>query len=304
MLARLRLSLLLCLPLAVLALGVAGCGGGESAAGDETEIAFVTSRDGYYAIYGMRADGSGAGALSEAPQDDDLRRAPAEAFFQIEPTWSPDGENIAFVSRRDGGRAHIYVMAADGTGTRQLTFGKENDSAPSWSPDGGSIVFSRNKTLFVVSPIGGDPRRITRSLGGEEQDPAWSPDGKSIAFVRRQPGFTTREIWRSTADGTGLERLTRLNASSYTPSWSADGKRVVFSSNTNDNHYQIYEIGADGKGLERLTYQPGEYFDPSWSPDGKTLLFERDGIVYTLVRGAPETALTDGPNDGSPAWRP
>jgi Tol biopolymer transport system component len=286
---------------ALLALVAAGCGG-ESAAGPESEIAFTTSRDGYYAIYGMRADGSGQGALSDAPEVD-LRRAPAEAFFQVEPAWSPDGKHIAFASRRDG-RSHIYVMAADGTGTRQLTSGKRNDSAPSWSPNGGSIVFARDNTLYVVSPIGGEPRRITSSLGGEERDPAWSPDGKWIAFVRRQPGFTTREIWRSRSDGSGLERLTRLDASSYTPSWSVDGKRVVFSSNVNDGRYQIYEIGANGKGLKRLTFQPGEYFDPSWSPDGRTLLFERDGVVYTLVPGAPEAALTDGPNDGSPAWKP
>jgi Tol biopolymer transport system component len=98
--------------------------------------------------------------------------------------------------------------------------------------------------------------------------------------------------------------VTRLDASSYNPSWSADGSRIVFSSNVNDERYQIYEIGMNGKGLQRLTFQPGEYFDPSWSTDGKTLIFERDGVVYTLVFGGVESALTGGPNDGSPAWRP
>ena len=101
-----------------------------------------------------------------------------------------------------------------------------------------------------------------------------------------------------------FERVTRLDAASYGPAWSPDGKRIVFSSNANDDRYQIYEIGSDGKGLKQLTFQPGEYFDPSWSVDGKTLMFERDGVVYTLVLGGQENALTDGPNDGSPAWRP
>ena len=49
--------------LAALVVGLAGCGG-SGTAGPDSEIAFVTSRDGYYTIYGMRADGSGQERLS------------------------------------------------------------------------------------------------------------------------------------------------------------------------------------------------------------------------------------------------
>ena len=297
-----RPPVLLALLLAALALPAAGCGG-QSPAGAESEIAFVTSRDGDYAIYGMRADGSGEGRLSSEPDSDDVRRTPAQAFFQVEPSWSPDGAQIAFASRRDG-RSHIYAMSADGSGTRQLTSGKHEDTAPAWSPDGKWIAFARDGRLYFVSPEGKHLRRVTTTPGGEEREPAWAPDGKWIAFARRQPGFTTREIWRVRPDGSDLQRLTRLDAASYGPAWSPDGKRIVFSSNANDDRYQIYEVGSDGKGVKQLTFQPGEYFDPSWSVDGKTLMFERDGVVYTLVLGGQENALTDGPNDGSPTWRP
>ncbi len=285
---------------AVLALAAPGCGG-ESAAGPETEIAFVTSRDGDYAVYGMRTDGSGEGRLTT--DDGGADGSPTGAFFQLAPAWSPDGKRIAFASRRDG-PSHIYVMSADGTGTKQVTSGKHEDATPAWSPDGRRIAFARDNTLYTVSPSGGKLERITSTLGGEEREPAWSPDGEWIVFVRRQSGFTSREIWRVRADGTDREQITHLDASSYEPDWSPDGKRLVFTSNANDNHYQIYEIGTSGKGLRRLTFQPGEYFDPSWSADGKVLLFERDGLVYTLVPGGVENALTEGPNDGSPAWRP
>ena len=195
-------------------------------------------------------------------------------------------------------------MSADGSGTRQLTSGKHDDTAPDWSPDGKWIAFARDGRVFVMTPAGKQLRRVTTTPGGEEREPAWSPDGTWIAMVRREPSFTTREIWRVRPDGTDLQRVTRLDAASYGPAWSPDGKRIVFSSNANDDRYQIYETGTDGEDLKQLTFQPGEYFDPSWSPDGKTLIFERDGVVYTLVLGGQETALTDGPNDGSPAWRP
>ena len=280
----------------------AGCGG-ESSAGAESEIAFVTSRDGDYAIYGMRADGSGEGRLSPEPESDDVRRTPAQAFFQVEPAWSPDGAQIAFASRRDG-RSHVYVMSADGSGTKQLTSGKHQDTAPAWSPDGTADRLRARRQARLMTP---DRRRApcvtneSRRRGGGARLVA----RRQVDRVsRRQPGFTSREIWRGARRRHRAAPVTKLNAASYGPAWSPDGKRIVFSSNASDHRYQIYEIGIDGKGLRRLTFQPGEYFDPSWSVDGKTLMFERDGVVYTLVLGSPENALTDGPNDGSPTWRP
>lgn len=292
---------LLLLPVSFAALAfLAGCGGSASP-GSDSEIAFVTSRDGDYAIYGMRADGSGQKRLTENEAGDGS--SPRQVFFQVEPAWSPDGSRIAFASRRDG-QSHIYVMRADGSGTAQLTSGQHEDSNPSWSPDGKHIAFGRDGKLFTMAPSGSSVRQVITAPGGEESDGAWAPDGRWLAYVYRAPGFTFREIWRVRPDGTDRQRVTRLNMGSYGPAWSPDGDRIAFSSNAQDGRYQLYSIGAAGKGLRRLTFQPGEYFDPSWSPDGKVLLFERDGIVYSRNAGGAETALTEGPNDGSPAWRP
>lgn len=286
--------------LAVLALGVAACGGSK-ADPLASEIAFVTSRDGDYAIYGMRGDGSRQVRLTDNPVDDP--HSPADVFFQYEPDWSPDGQRIVFTSRRDG-KSHVYVMDADGSGSRQVTRGKSDDSAPAWSPDGKRIAFSRDGDLYLVPVTGGAVRRVTREIGGEEREPAWSPDGAWIAYTYRRPAFSTREVWRVRPDGSGRGQVTRMNANAVAPSFSPDGRKVVFSSDANDGRFRLYEIGADGRRLRQLTFQTGDYFDPSWSADGKTLLFERDGIVYTLFPAATETALTDGPNDGSPTWRP
>jgi Tol biopolymer transport system component len=285
---------------AVLALGLSACGGSQTDP-SAFQIAFVTSRDGDYAIYGMRADGSDQARLTDNPVDDPS--ASADVFFQYEPDWSPDGTRITFTSRRDG-RSHVYVMNTDGSGTKQLTSGTSDDSAPAWSPDGAQIAFSRGNHLYVVPVSGGEPRRVTHELGGEEREPAWSPDGKWIVYTYRRPAYSTRELWRVRPDGSGRGPITRMNAHAIAPSFSPDGTKIVFSSDANDNRYQLYEIGATGKGLKRLTYLPTDYFDPSWSPDGTSLVFEHDGLVYTRNAHGIESALTDGPNDGSPAWRP
>lgn len=285
--------------IAALALPLVACGG-SSSAGADSEVAFVTSRDGDYAIYGMRADGSGQGRLTDSTA---ATASLPDVFFQFEPAWSPDGSRIVFTSRRDG-RSHVYMMRADGSGTRRLTSGKHTDSAPAWSHDGSKIAFARDRDLYVMTPTGGDVRRVTHSLGGEEADPAWSPDGNWLAYVRRLPAYSTSEIWRVHPDGNGSRRVTLLNHTSAGPDWSQDGDRIVFSNNAHDGRYQLYEVGADGKHLQRLTFQPDDYFDPSWSPDGTTLIFERNGLIYTRTGDGVETALTDGPNDGSPAWRP
>ena len=93
---------------------MSGCGGSGSSGDD---IAFVSSRDGDYAIYLMEADGSGQERLTDERGD----TSTAEGVqFQTDPAWSPDGTRIAFASAREGS-FDIYVMNADGTGTTRLT---------------------------------------------------------------------------------------------------------------------------------------------------------------------------------------
>ncbi len=83
------------------------------------------------------------------------------------PTWSPDGTQITFISTRDG-RASVYVMAADGSGARSLTYqdGSGESRDPTWSPDSRWIIFSSNRdggvfNLFALSPDSGDVTQIT-----------------------------------------------------------------------------------------------------------------------------------------------
>jgi TolB protein len=285
-----------CLPLLVIAL-LAGCGG--STLKGPPELVLVSTRDGDYALFGATAEGKHARRLTEEKGDP---ASPAGLFFQVEPAWSPDGRRIAFASQRDG-TTHIFVMNADGTGTRRLTSGKLDDNHPSWSPDGRRIVFAREGGLFVAPAAGGAARRVGRGAG-DAANPAWSPDGTMIAYDYREPGSDVREVYVMSANGTGIRRVTTLNRASGLPVWSPDGRRIAFQSNIRLGHFEIYTIGLDGKGLDQVTVSLIDAIQPAWSPNGNKLAFAREGAIW-VDEGGKQRKLTSGEgNDSGPAWRP
>ena len=117
--------------------------------GPNGQIVFVSLRDGNHEIFVMNADGSDQTNLSNNDAND------------FNPTWSPDGEKIAFTSDRENGNFDIYVMnAADGSGQTRLTDNPGDDFNPTWSPDGEKIAFrsfrdsteqSDNEDIYVMN---------------------------------------------------------------------------------------------------------------------------------------------------------
>ena len=281
-------------------LAASGCGG-SGPSGDD--IAFVSSRDGDYAIYLMEADGSGEGRLTDERGDTSTE---AGVLFQTDPAWSPDATRIAFASAREGSY-DIYVMEADGTGTERLTSSSANDKSPSWSPDGRRLAFARSEDgghVWVMDADGKGARRLTDELA-EESEPSWSPDGRWIAYTRRASGSDVREIWVARPDGSGRRPVTKLAGKSYGPDWSPDSERLAFSADRDGAGYDIYTIRLDGSELRRPVRPAGDSFEPAWSPDGSAIAFSRDGAIVVTTLDGEEEQLTDPEdNDSSPAWNP
>lgn len=285
---------------AAAAVGLSACGG--SAAKPRPDLLFVSSRSGVYAIYEMNADGSMQRRVTSGHSGD--ASTATGLFYEIEPSWSPDGKSIAFASRR-GGISDIYVMDAKGKNVRQLTL-SVGGMHPTWSPDGKRIAFAGGPVshLEVIPSAGGTARRITGDTT-TERDPAWSPDGRWLAYARTRLDDSTRsDIWLVHPDGSGGHQLSRLDRATYTPAWSPRGDVLAFASDSG-GELAIYTIGANGKGLSRIRSSQGG-IDPAWSPDGRTIAYSRDGAIITVSStGANESTLTDPKdNDSSPAWNP
>ncbi len=138
-----------------------------------------------------------------------------------DPTWSPNGRQIAFSSDRDGNR-EIYVMDPDGTTVRRLTDHPAWDGHPYWSPDGSRILFESNRgpgETFEVLTMLANGRRLRRLTDNavDDKHPSWSPDGASVIFESHRDGRMGLFLRR--ADGTGERNLTPGLGRAQHPSW-------------------------------------------------------------------------------------
>jgi TolB protein len=140
----------------------------------------------------------------------------------LSPTYSPDGQRVAFVSTRPG-LPQIYVMAADGTDQQLFApfdYGVTGSSnAPEWSPDGQSVAFHRDVggtlQIFVLDVRTRAVRQLT-SLGRNE-DPTWAPDSRHLAFVSDRSGY--RQLWIIDLE-TGRIRPLLQQSGARLPAWS------------------------------------------------------------------------------------
>ncbi len=214
-------------------------------------------------------------------------------------TWSPDGQQIAFVSSEVNApcspsppcyqegctpivteyRTHLYVMNRDGTGKRKLTFQEGRTEAVAWSPTGEQILFTQHGALWVVKPDGSDLLKVADALIDHRgrsfaTRPVWSPDGRQIAFVASGIGPENHpDIFIINADGSGLFNLTNHSSEDYQPAWSPDGHHLAFVT-TRHGYQSIYTIGIDGNDITQVFSSASEgAYHPTWSPDGSRIAF-------------------------------
>lgn len=249
-------------------------------------IVYTDKQLGNSSIQIMRADGSDKRKVFESEgrglNEAKVRMGLAGAF---QPTWSPDGEWIAFglgywFAERNTMTAALWRVRRDGTGAEQLTDGSLHSGFPSYSADGKELVYrvwsAKEKGLRVLDLETRKSRVLTEGI---DNLPGWSPDGKRIVFTRRGADGNY-DVYTIHPDGTGLFRCTTHESGDGHAVWSADG-RILWSGSqhgfrdeaalyeqTFQQYGQIYVMNADGTGKRILTDSRWEDSMPLYVPQG------------------------------------
>ncbi len=140
---------------------------------DGRRIVFSSNRQGDFALWVAKADGTGAARITHLANP-----------WSGSPRWSPDGRQIAFDSYEKGRCWEIWVVNADGRSPRQLTHGTVDDAVPSWSHDGKWIYFASKRSgtfqIWRMPAGGGAAVQVTRNGGWIAFD---STDGKTLYYT-------------------------------------------------------------------------------------------------------------------------
>jgi TolB protein len=217
------------------------------------------------------------------------------------PCWSPDGEQIAFVSDRQGA-TNLWVMDNDGGNVRRLITTPAVCYMPSWqvTPEGERIVFGLHGDKPEMAGIKPDGTGL--QILGEGHDPTLSPDGQRICYTGHPPeGGVT--VYVMNWDGADKRRV--LPGSSKVgatfPNWSPDAKRLVYSWPVGDA-LELFIVDADGANNHQLT-RLGQIATPAaWSPDGQWISFRLTDERYWSDPKRMVEVYTKKPADKRPVW--
>jgi TolB protein len=277
--------------------GQSGLANGSLGAGRAGVIAFEASafefkgaRSGLYLI---SADGRGR-----------PRRIPGSRPGDGDPRWSPDGKQLSF-DRWQHRNRDVYVMNADGSGQRRLTFALADDEYAAWAPNGRSLAFESERdgveAVYVINVGTGAARRVAV----DAQYPDWTKDGRIIFTSSPVPSdlFTVRRY------GSKRRPLKTQPGDVLSARVSREGGKLVYDTINDD----IYSSRIDGSQSTRLVSwrRDPDPQDPAWSPDGKWVAFDRaldpDNVFHRdiyLMRadGSQVTRLTSLETACCPDW--
>jgi TolB protein len=231
-------------------------------------------------------------------------------FPLMSPSWSPDGQFLAYVSFENK-RSAVYVQLVRTGERRQVSARAGINGAPMWSPDG-------HKLALTLGGSGGNPDIFvldlqTQALTRITDDPAidteaaWASDGKSLYFTSDRAGGP--QIYRIGLNpGDRPKRITFGGNYNARPRISADGTQLAMVTLDGGN----YRIAVQdlGNGSVRVLSHGHLDESPSFAPNGATLMYsEREGGHASLATVSVDglTGLRLKSESGEvrePAWGP
>jgi Tol biopolymer transport system component/C-terminal processing protease CtpA/Prc len=190
-----------------------------------------------------------------------------------DPSWSPDGKRLIYVSEESGCPGHVYTVDLEGGDRRRLTPEPGNYRSPRLSPDGRQAVVTRlreGESDLLFLEVGKPAARVFQTERSVEfADAAYSPDGKTLAFLKTQSG-RSEVVLQPLGEGEPRTPKTE-NSRKQGLAWSPDGTKLAYGLWTANGtwHVQVLTLQT---GEER-SLGPGTQ-QPSWSPDSSMVMCE------------------------------
>ena len=256
---------------------------------DGSEIVFCYKGD----IYKVSAQGGTAVQLT------------TQASYEANPVWSPDGEQIAFASDRNG-NFDLFIMSADGGAARRLTYHSASEIPSTFTPDGKYVLFSASiqdpatSALFPTSAMtelyrvpveGGNTEQV---LGTPAEWVCFDKAGSNFLYQDRK-GFEdewrkhhtssiARDIWLYDTQTGEHTNLTNRNGEDRNPVYAPDGKSVYFLSERNGGSFNVYSFPLNApqqvKPVTTFRTHPVRFLSVS---DKGALCYAYDGELYTQL---------------------
>jgi TolB protein len=267
---------------------------------DSDAVAF--NRD----VYAMRADGSA------------LLRLTTDSSDEENPTVSPNGRSLAFVSDRSGAY-QIYVEDLATGALAQLTTIPAGADQPSWSSDSSQIVFHSGASVWIMAADGSGQRIVATSQYGGYHYPALSLDGAQVVFDEDS------HIYSEHIDGTGQQLFVNgPDRLVETPAVSPDGLLVAYAVECFAPEQIAITPFGDPVSMSclprRITSTSGWARRPAWGPsrvvafelrqsgDGRSLAEAGSpgaSIAAVVPNASDWCVLVGGPGDNrNPSWAP
>ena len=224
---------------------------------------------------------------AESPPPVEVMPLVAMQLKQVDPAFSPDGNQVAFVGYAGEQLAFVGPGEQPGGGIFTTLIGGEkplrltdnpHDCCPVWSPDSRQITFARGSEpgkevdLYVISALGGTERKIYAGrLDGRRVD--WSPNGKALAISETRDELNSQIVLLSLSDLTVRPLAPPSGHKDSEPSFSPDGTSIAFVRKNFGNPFGELLVQSLSGGDPKELTSGNSSATPTWTQDGREIVF-------------------------------
>ena len=226
----------------------------------------------------------------------------------MSPSWSPDRENIAYVSFEEG-TSRIFLQKLTTADRRGLKLELGINSSPNWSPNGDKISAVLSKTgnpdIFIYDLQTDQWKQLTNHFG-IDTEPDWSPNSKKILFTSNRSG--SPQIYEANLRNNKVKRLTFEGTYNARGRYLPNGKGIVFVHRRNG----IFHIATQVLKTGKIRILTDTFLDesPTVSPNGNVIIYAtkdagKDTIAGITIDGKTKFIMSSIKGEArEPAWSP